>query len=231
MERRNSAKDHADFSGPLRRGGSKPLQAWGGDEADAPDFAPLPALAVAPYLEPYGYHAADAHQWRQSPSSAATGAGGAVTGGAEADDSVAEARKAGPRLSLLVAGHREDGGHTWYTLACSLEAPAIQRLEWHAHRRLAQLRLGLHDRTKAELGVNYPKYFGEAPFAKKGGLPGTTARLHSWFAALAECINAAAAPPALVAIVLRFLDTPDPVAAPDGERSSPEPQAGGTVSV
>lgn len=36
------------------------------------------------------------------------------------------------------------------------------------------------DRIKDALGQNYAAHFSKTPFALKGGLPGTTARLTAW---------------------------------------------------
>ena len=47
-----------------------------------------------------------------------------------------------------------------------------------------------------------------------GGLPGTTARLTAWFGALGKVVNKGEAPPSLVALLLQFLEAPDP---PDPE--------------
>ena len=98
------------------------------------------------------------------------------------------------------------------------------------------------DRIKDALGQNYAAHFSKTPFALKGGLPGTTARLTAWwldrnhdmctasqpegsvavnlrFGALAKVVNKGEAPPSLVALLLQFLEAPEP---PDPE---PEEEA------
>lgn len=189
-------------SGQQRRPEGSPASGttsgWVGDgDGEGVDFQPLPAVAVAPYLEAYGYAAADAETWRPVP--------------------LDQGASSIPRLSFVVAGHEEVLGHTWYVLACSLElstdegnGAATRRLDWQARRRLVQLREQLHDRVKALIGeTRYSQIFADARFAPKGGLPGTTARLNGWFAALAASINQGRAPPSLTAVVFQFLDIPE----------------------
>lgn len=149
---------------------------------------PIAPLAVAPYLEEYGYAAVDATSWRLSDLG----------------------KSPRPIFALKVVGHEEVDGHTMYTIECSLVLQTACRLDWQACRRLAQLREDLHDRVKDTLGDKYSKHFGQAPFASKGGLPGTTARLNAWFGALAACVNRLEASPSVVALALHFLDAPEP---------------------
>jgi len=139
------------------------------------------------YLAPFGYSASGPEDWRSVPGKSL--------------------RR--PTLGLAIDGHSEGRSHTLYSLRCSLalEEPALL-LEWRAPRRLAQLRDGLHSLVKGELGKAYNAAFAEAPFAKRGGPAGTTERLHAWVEALANCVNAGTASPALVAQVLLFLETP-----------------------
>merc|ERR1712039_1026263 len=111
---------------------------------------------VSAYLEPYGYHAADEMTWK-SPGR---------TGGAE--------------ISIKVRGHNQEGGHTWYLIECEVTCAEMleEPLRWSVRRRLVQIREDLHDSFKAAIGEDvYGKYFVGAPFAHKGGVPGTTARL------------------------------------------------------
>merc|ERR1712048_334037 len=58
--------------------------------------------------------------------------------------------------------------------------------------------------------MGYEQHFNGAPFAHKGGLPGTTARLRRWLSTLAKCINSGICPPSVVGLTLGFLNTPEP---------------------
>lgn len=138
-------------------------------------------------MRPYGYAVASPERWCVRPSKS----------------------PGKPTLRLLVTGHTELEGHTFYCLQCwlAVEDPPV-RLDWTAQRRLLQLREELHDAAKNELGGSYMHVFSKAPFAKRGGPSGTTSRLQVWLETLAACINTGKAPPALVAQVLLFLDAP-----------------------
>lgn len=116
-----------------------------------------------------------------------------------------------PELCLQVTRHDEAFGHTWYHVRCSLGCPwSGTRLQWQAKWRLVHLRKFLHGPVKSVLGPAYGRFFARAPFARKGGLPGTTFRLDAWCKALARCINLRACPPGLVWLTLSFLQVPDP---------------------
>lgn len=154
---------------------------------------PEPEVLLA-HLRGYGYRLADATSWQPQPQSA--------DGGTE--------QSVGAVLELAVTGHEELEGHTWYVLKCSLGAPGARRLQWSVKRRLAQLREGLHDPVKFALGNAYGQQLGAVPFAHKGGLPGTTARLRGWLGALAAAINVGGCPPSLVWLALHFLEVPAP---------------------
>lgn len=145
-------------------------------------------------MQAYGFAAVDPGTWRVAPGHTGTSANG-VTSPA-------------PVVELQVEGHKEVDGHTWYSLACSLVDGSVNT-NWSAQRRLQQLREDLHDVVKAELGDVYSQHFGSTPFAHKGGMPGTTARLSRWLCTLATCINAGHAPPSVVALVLTFMDAPE----------------------
>eukprot|EP00928_Gymnodinium_smaydae_P016496 TRINITY_DN16195_c0_g1_i1.p1 TRINITY_DN16195_c0_g1~~TRINITY_DN16195_c0_g1_i1.p1 ORF type:complete len:573 (-),score=86.15 TRINITY_DN16195_c0_g1_i1:134-1852(-) len=155
------------------------------------DMSPSEARAasgmVESYLAPYGFDVACAERWRTTPAWS----------------------RGRPRLRLSIVGHEERGSHTYYKVRCifSAEIPDL-KLEWSAQRRLAQLRDGLHDITKNELGKHYVRIFEKAPFAKRGGLSGTTGRLQKWLETLASCVNEGTAAPALVAQIFLFLDAP-----------------------
>lgn len=126
-----------------------------------------------------------------------------------------------PRLELGVVGHAEQRGHTWYTIDCALELPGgpARCLRWRCSRRLAQMREDLHSYVRGEVGGAYGLHFGDTPFARKGGLPGTTARLGKWCNALAAFVSSGSATPGVMAHVLRFLDAPNP----DGQGAATAP--------
>eukprot|EP00927_Polykrikos_kofoidii_P024720 TRINITY_DN22410_c0_g1_i1.p1 TRINITY_DN22410_c0_g1~~TRINITY_DN22410_c0_g1_i1.p1 ORF type:complete len:390 (+),score=72.15 TRINITY_DN22410_c0_g1_i1:168-1337(+) len=151
---------------------------------------PLPAVAVAAYVEAYGYEAACHLTWQTKPTSGSSS----------------------PELQLQVTGHVEEGGHTWYVIECSLKCLDVcpKPLRWRVQRRLVQLRESLHDPVKKALMDDYVKQFGDAPFARHGGLPGTSARLQEWLNALSRSIDNGVCSPSVVAHVLQFLDVVDP---------------------
>lgn len=139
-----------------------------------------------------------------------------------------------PRLQITVEGHEEDFGHTWYIINITVDRSVVQvpnqqevgeeksadnetavekgveDIEWVVKKRLCDLREELHDRVKERMGPAYSAYFDGTPFARHGGLPGTTARLRAWLASLAECSNKGALNADILAFVLRFLDAPVP---------------------
>lgn len=142
-----------------------------------------------PYLERFTYAPANGERWQVRPGP----------------------KGSGPSLKLCVQGHQEVKGHTLYMVECSMTAWGWFEVSWEAPRRLIQLREGLHGPLKQILGgKTYSQCFAQTPFARRGGLPGTTARLRGWFEALAECINCGKCPPCALAFVLQFLDTPPP---------------------
>lgn len=165
--------------------------------------------AVRPYLTRYGYCVTDASAWSCPPNARSE-------------------RGPGPSLELEVRGHEECDGHTWYVLECSLGAPApARRLRWEARRRLVQLREQLHDRVKSALaGPAYEQSFAGAPFAHKGGVRGTTARLQGWCAALANGINTGACPPSVAWLTLQFLEAPEPPSLTGAAKASASSAAG-----
>lgn len=147
-------------------------------------FAPPSPRRVTDFLEGYGYRALSAAEWH-APSSC----------------------EGSPCLRLIVEGHLEADGHTWYLILGTLEWGA-HCSRWRVRRRLSQLRECLHEGVRRELGAAYERLFEGSTFARRGGLPGTTARLHAWCVVLAEAINTGCAPPALVALTLEFLHAP-----------------------
>eukprot|EP00931_Biecheleriopsis_adriatica_P111213 TRINITY_DN85577_c0_g1_i1.p1 TRINITY_DN85577_c0_g1~~TRINITY_DN85577_c0_g1_i1.p1 ORF type:complete len:285 (+),score=51.02 TRINITY_DN85577_c0_g1_i1:25-855(+) len=121
-----------------------------------------------------------------------------------------------PELRISMAGHEEVLGHTMYAISCSLRRPpkeegeAARIAEWSCQKRLCDLREELHCRIKAEMGSAYAAYFESTPFARHGGVPGTTDRLRSWFGTLAACVNSSQLTGDSLAFLLRFLKAPVP---------------------
>eukprot|EP00929_Paragymnodinium_shiwhaense_P116756 TRINITY_DN8660_c0_g1_i1.p2 TRINITY_DN8660_c0_g1~~TRINITY_DN8660_c0_g1_i1.p2 ORF type:complete len:191 (+),score=41.04 TRINITY_DN8660_c0_g1_i1:84-656(+) len=122
-----------------------------------------------------------------------------------------------PQLSVSVTGHEEEHSCTMYQLSCSLTGCGATgpndkdaaSMEWHCQKRLCDLREFLHDPLKDAMEADYSVTFGDTPFARHGGLPGTTDRLRAWFLSLTTCMNTAGTlSPDLRATVLRFLETP-----------------------
>lgn len=184
-----------------------------------PAAAPVAPQDIPRYLQRYGYAAMSATTWA---TASVRFAGGAI-----------RPDIGGPKLELEVTGHQEIAGHTWYVTLCTLTAPGRPncRVQWQVLRRLAHLREGLHDPVKFRLGAAvYERYFGETNFAHKGGLPGTTARLHLWCLSLATIINEGFCVPSVVALALRFLGAPGPrlsqylLAMIRGKKIAAEPQ-------
>jgi hypothetical protein len=114
-------------------------------------------------------------------------------------------------VKIAVTGHVELSGHTRYTLDCALEGPVIGKICWQPMRRLCTLRERFHDAIIEEMGEGgYQKCFLDTPFASRGGIPGTTARLNAWCGQLSYCINTGDLPPKVVAIILQALEAPKP---------------------
>lgn len=121
-----------------------------------------------------------------------------------------------PRLSITLESHEEEGGHTLYFLGCTLSYHAgpeggFSSTAWSCRHRLCDLRQFLHDEIKAALGPeSYEAHFGETPFARHGGPPGTTQRLSAWLGSLSACFNSDCLEAPQAAQVLRFLGAPIP---------------------
>lgn len=114
-----------------------------------------------------------------------------------------------PILSIIVTGHEEDNGCTWYKLECAIVQPNASRSEWHTRKRLVHLREILHDPVKLYIGEEeYDGYFAQTRFPSRGGWPGTTARLVSWFSTLTRLISAGELSIQVKTLVLRFIDAP-----------------------
>lgn len=118
------------------------------------------------------------------------------------------AETAWPKVTFEVVGHIEVDDHTFYQIKCALETKPSLSLKWGVHRRLLHLREGLHNFVQSCLGDEYGAVFGEARFARRGGLPGTSARLQGWLEQLALHVNDGTASPTTVAHVLRFFEVP-----------------------
>lgn len=142
---------------------------------------PVSREAVPRFLEPYGYGANTALEW-----------------GAAAI----------PELSLQVHGHKKVGGYVYYDIECELaelgqwQSPLRK---WTATRRLGQLREGLHNPVKNELGSEYRTKFQGTHFAHKVAVRGTTSRLDGWCRKLAGCLNNKELPPVVASIALQLL--------------------------
>lgn len=162
-------------------------------------MSPLPECGAVTYLSSYGYRAASEAFWRVSPGTPGM---------------------SGPLLQIRVTQHIEASRHTWYMIECTLvmegDFGVMPPIDWLAPRRLLHLRRDLHDRVERSLGPLYTSVFDFGRhFAKRGGLPGTTAQLNKWCSALCDCINAGTAAPEVVAMVLWFLEAPAPDALAD----------------
>jgi len=168
------------------------------DSVAAPlGFEPLAPVAVPAFLQAFGYVTQDGATWCTRPNAAA-----------------GKAVPASPTLRMEVDGHAEIDGHTWYSMSCELQDAVHAQTSWKTHRRLASLREDLHDWVKDHLGKDYAEHFMKTPFAVKGGLPGTTARLTAWLHTLAELVNLGKASPTVVALLLQYLEAPMPLPAP-----------------
>lgn len=152
---------------------------------------PLPQ-DVEGILELYGYQVHNPEQWSSIPECG------------------------GPQLHLSLHQHFEEG-HTWYLIRCMIllgESHGWTRLNWPAPRRLWHVRHGLYERVKKRLGTSYASLMGSAPFARRGGPSGTTERLHGWLASLITLINTGQVSPFICALLLEFLQAPDPKSPP-----------------
>lgn len=161
---------------------------------------------VVSYLESFGYFASDLEQW----------------------DTLASAPR--PKLTFTMLDHREIDGHTYYGVKCHLLVRRGASVEWHKQRRLLHLRDGIHDMVRKHFGEDYDSMFGEARFARRGGLPGTTTRLQAWLQQLAECVHSGTVPPVLVARVLQFFEAPKPTFAVTLKDADPVPSSKASVN-
>lgn len=180
-----------------------------GLEAARPQNAtPKGDSEITSYLECYGFAATSLTEWHDQPTS--------LLGK--------------PKLQIAMDSHVKLEGHTYYCLRCELVSQKpVLHLQWESRHRLVQLREELHDAVRDSLGNTYSEFFGQAPFARRGGLAGTTGRLQSWLEALAACVTAGAASPSLVALVLRFLNTPAAPQAKPAKAPMPKRQLVGAM--
>lgn len=146
----------------------------------------LEPASVAPFLARFGFMAQDANTWH--------------------------AEYPLPRFHLRVMAHEEVHGHTQYMLICEVRAPAlagVSEQSWGTKKRLQELRAHLHDVVKRELGAQeYRRHFAAAPFARRGGLRGTSSRLNTWLRALMSYVAEGSLRPQLMAEILMMLDAP-----------------------
>lgn len=150
---------------------------------------PMCTDEVAAYVQPYGYSALGPSEWQRL-----------------------SAQTAWPKITFTVAGHIEVDEHTYYQVKCELDNQPTFSYTWGVHRRLLHLREGLHDFVQSCLAESYNDVFGDAPFARRGGLPGTSARLQAWLEHLAQYVNDGTAPPLIVAHIFNFFEAPKPPA-------------------
>jgi len=150
----------------------------------SPSFL-LDRSKVPLFLEPYGYIARNSLEWWESPV---------------------------PEIRIQVKGHSKNAGHKFYHIECSLNKPGQWHspfLSWRCSRRLSQLRTGLHDMAKQELGSSYRVCFDGVHFASKLAPAGTTQKLDTWCQRLANSINSKSVAPVVAASSLRALCAPD----------------------
>jgi len=122
-----------------------------------------------------------------------------------------------PHLVLSIERHIEQANHTWYMINCKLSNSKNDLLlQWWAPRRLCHLRSGLYEPVRLNLEDSYASLFKDTHFASRGGMNGTTVKLHQWLVRLSHLLNDRQVPPIIGASLLYFLQAPDP----SGENSS-----------
>mmetsp|Transcript_118722 Transcript_118722/g.236475 ORF Transcript_118722/g.236475 Transcript_118722/m.236475 type:complete len:342 (+) Transcript_118722:146-1171(+) len=119
-----------------------------------------------------------------------------------------------PHISLqlarkhAVAACDGDGPHTWYDIHGRLSSDSCtQDWLWIVPRRQIHLKKLLHDPVRLELGEAYGQHFKSELFMVSRQAP-TAPMVGTWLANLARVINACQLSPALTAVVLGFLETP-----------------------
>mmetsp|Transcript_127306 Transcript_127306/g.407215 ORF Transcript_127306/g.407215 Transcript_127306/m.407215 type:complete len:462 (+) Transcript_127306:75-1460(+) len=148
---------------------------------------PVSPEAAISYLQALGFKVESDEQWQQPP------------------------QESGSMLEFRLDGHARHAEHTWYGIECFIHSSnehGSSSTQWNAPRRLTQLRMDLHDPIKDSLVDAYPALFGNAPFAKMGGPPGTSSRLRAWLTALAGAFNRGLLSPRVAALVLLFMQAP-----------------------
>eukprot|EP00927_Polykrikos_kofoidii_P078281 TRINITY_DN75128_c0_g1_i1.p1 TRINITY_DN75128_c0_g1~~TRINITY_DN75128_c0_g1_i1.p1 ORF type:complete len:442 (+),score=55.84 TRINITY_DN75128_c0_g1_i1:63-1388(+) len=131
-----------------------------------------------------------------------------------------------PLLNISVVGHEEETLHgegaltcTLYEIHCSLSPVGVtptagdelsMRLttQWRCKRRLCDIRSDLHDKFKKKIGAAYMNWFRNTPFARRGGIKGTTGRLRAWFMTFADYFNTVTTDKKTKEKWLRFLGAP-----------------------
>lgn len=183
----------------------------------------LPASLITSYVTAFGFPAADAVKWLRGAQAPTENARLRLC---VTDDFGYQERRASAGPQVSQRGHAEYVGFTWYFIQAELTPIPQARLDvqddeknWDldegkrsvfllAPRRLTHLQ-GLHHHVKKVLGPEYTKHFTDTPFARSGGVPGTTARLNTWLKKLGDVINSYATDdtvsPSLVFAVLVFL--------------------------
>lgn len=149
-------------------------------------LAPLPAEDVVAFLTFFRYCALDAELW-------------------------AEGFEGIPEFRLAVTRHEKVASSTYYELVAGLYPRGGQEpfLRWSVMRCLATLRSQLHDLVQADMGTDeYKKRFKSTPFAHRGGLSGTTARLVAWCNTCGICASLGLLRPKAIANILRLLEAP-----------------------
>lgn len=154
------------------------------DESSVRSGAPMPPLAtsaIPEYLKSCGYCANDSATWKEPFCSE--------------DQS----------LQITVTNSTFMAGHTWYFVRYTITIGDAVRKQWRVPRRLCHFREGLYDHVVREMPrAVKERYFQSAPFALRGGPPGTGNRLRGWCEALSKFINAGQASPSTLAQCLRW---------------------------
>eukprot|EP00747_Dinoflagellata_sp_TGD_P194884 gnl/TRDRNA2_/TRDRNA2_62842_c0_seq1.p1 gnl/TRDRNA2_/TRDRNA2_62842_c0~~gnl/TRDRNA2_/TRDRNA2_62842_c0_seq1.p1 ORF type:complete len:248 (+),score=28.26 gnl/TRDRNA2_/TRDRNA2_62842_c0_seq1:2-745(+) len=135
---------------------------------------------VVQYLAAFGYSAEGPYTWTSS--------------------------RMNPQLHITLKGHEILDLHRVYNLDVSLKLEGAGQVKWLAPRRLKELKEGWHGPMKELIGQeNYSAIFGETPFARMGGVPGTSSRLTNWCASFTHATNELRLPPLQVARTLKFI--------------------------
>jgi hypothetical protein len=114
------------------------------------------------------------------------------------------------RFSIVVNGHEEKDGHTYYQIRCSLLNPDNNKSvsSWACEKRLCELRADIFEPVVESAGEAYEPMFYDVPFALRGGLPGTTDRLSQWLERLVICMNTGRLQGDICALIFYHFQTP-----------------------